>query len=163
MDGEGKTMTDEARIARLTAMARRVWPDEVAERVTPIVHDPGHYAQLRGRRIGMLVAIHGHPRALDALEAALLVLADPEAKTTTRESFGEAVAQAAAKLAQSSPDLDAKLREIVREPPAWVEQLAGEWEREADKIAGVPGVPRGEEPVFRHCAAELRERAKGNA
>lgn len=46
--------TDDARLQRLTELARKVWPD----------------AAIDFERIAM----HAHPRALDALEAALLVL-----------------------------------------------------------------------------------------
>lgn len=66
-------MNDDARIAKLTKLARRVWPD----RETGISTATGAEA-VDQRTDDLLVDIGQHPRALDALEAALLVLADEE-------------------------------------------------------------------------------------
>lgn len=116
-------MTDEARIARLTELARRVWPEAVAG----FTSDSSNYsvptAYVESTRNGSTEISIDHPRALDALEAALLVLAD--------------------------------------ETPAWVEQLAKEWECAAD----IHSPPNGEvswpvDRMRRDCARELRERAK---
>jgi uncharacterized protein YoaH (UPF0181 family) len=72
-------MTDEARIERLTELARRVWPMLINVRV---VRDPiGHEAAVLhdvlggGHSLSPQVLRISHPRALEALEAALLVLA----------------------------------------------------------------------------------------
>jgi hypothetical protein len=71
-------VTDEARIARLTELARRVWPQFENLRVvaTPIealvLFD---YGSEKRRDTSTLLHVP-HPRALDALEAALLVLSE---------------------------------------------------------------------------------------
>jgi hypothetical protein len=60
-------MTDDVRIAELTAMARRVWPGEgEATRVT----SDENMAHVWAERTKTAILIC-HPRALDALEAAL--------------------------------------------------------------------------------------------
>jgi hypothetical protein len=61
---------DDARIQRLTALAQKAWPDASEVRVQT---SPDGHAQVVAFR-GTGVAYLGHPRALDALEAALLVL-----------------------------------------------------------------------------------------
>lgn len=63
-------MTDEARIARLTELAQRVWPRAEAYEHGEIV-DVG-VQEARGYRLTLRI---WHPSALDALEAALRVLA----------------------------------------------------------------------------------------
>ena len=68
-------MNDDERIRRLTELARRVWPDRDAqifvasddeENTCVVLDEKGDWEQHLGTN---------HPRALDALEAALLVLA----------------------------------------------------------------------------------------
>lgn len=71
-------MTDEARIARLTELARRVWPGEVADNIPAVQQEAGHWVEVYGRRVSVLMSVRSSSRALDALEAALLVLADEE-------------------------------------------------------------------------------------
>lgn len=63
-------MTDEARVARLTELAQRVWPRAEAYEHGEIV-DVG-VLEARGYRLTLRI---WHPSALDALEAALRVLA----------------------------------------------------------------------------------------
>jgi hypothetical protein len=70
-------MTDDARLQRLTELARKVWPDGEADArasadpnecaACVVLHPDGEWQQA--------LAIMQHPRALDALEAALCVLA----------------------------------------------------------------------------------------
>ena len=67
-------MTDEARLARLTELARSVWGGGYAW----YDDDRASIAGVHTERMDSVIEIQ-HPRALDALEAALLVLAD-EAK-----------------------------------------------------------------------------------
>lgn len=68
-------MTDEARLKRLTELARRVWPE------AEVGPDYGIGGKQRGYSVKASMAAYSdgltawHPRALDALEAALLVLA----------------------------------------------------------------------------------------
>lgn len=70
-------MSDEERIARLTELAREVWPQESvpvdvvsSAAGARVIHDsPGNHHPLS-------LAFIAHPRALDALEAALLVLSE---------------------------------------------------------------------------------------
>lgn len=63
-------MSDDERIQRLTELARRVWPDEL---VIEIITDAEGVSVESDRCI--LCTVEQHERALDALEAALLVLA----------------------------------------------------------------------------------------
>jgi len=115
-------MTDDERIERLTELSRRVWPDAEIEADRNQAH-VGTSAEW-----GFAVSIK-HPRALEALEAALLVLAG--------------------------------------EPSPWVEQLASEWEVDADACERATpewgrsclSVAKG----LRQCARELRGRAKGES
>lgn len=120
-------MTDEARIARLTELAQRVWPDLLDVRVyADATHASVTFVYSPTTRAKGL-SIEGHPRALDALEAALLVLAG--------------------------------------DTPAWVEQLAGKWESDADACERAHpewgGACLYVAKNLRQVAAELRERAKG--
>ncbi len=70
-------MSEEERIARLTELARRVWPDVMHLRVVDNRQWRAAYV-CRGEDTDPQLCIEDHPRALDALEAALLVLAGEE-------------------------------------------------------------------------------------
>ena len=74
-------MTDEARIKRLTELARQAWPhDDVAVVIASVDVDDSLFVEVQRdeeEESYSLAGVH-HPRALDALEAALLVLADYE-------------------------------------------------------------------------------------
>ncbi len=128
-------MTDEARIKRLTELARRVWPDAAAAVVdgVPSVHEMTDY-------YGEYIHIARHPRALDALEAALLVLSGDLVLTGDERNL-------------MRPDIRRVIEANVEVGMAYtkllvdVEQLAGEWDRSGD-------------PAIKVCAAELRERAR---
>jgi hypothetical protein len=108
-------MDDEARIARLTALAKRVWDDDTASVYTDrnghasVTRELGVEPACKRYRVLML----DHPRALDMLEATLLVGA------------GDAPLVAAGQGAMS------KLAE-----PAWVQRLAREWESTAAQWRG---------------------------
>lgn len=126
------------RLARLTTMAQRVWPNAraVADGKGALLLDKD------GERWTARIAFENQPNALDALEAALLVLAG--------ESCADDVVRAlAAKLyAERDDTLDR------------VMQLADEWEasvadEEHQHYEG--GCPRC---AAEHYAAELRERAR---
>jgi len=124
-------MTDDARIARLTLLARRVWPD------TRVIAWPEHI-YVEDETPVQRASVFGHPRALDALEAALLVLAG--------ESAADDVVTLAAKL-HGGP-MRARMME-----------LATEWEASAHGRRDAHA--EDEAQVYFDCAAELRERAKG--
>lgn len=66
-------MSDDERIARCTELARRVWPEASVEFSCRMwcVDAPNNAHDA----VVEMLAVHDHPRALDALEAALLVLA----------------------------------------------------------------------------------------
>lgn len=64
--------SDDARIARLTELARKVWPDAAIDFEEG--HDLEVWTPAEGAWRCERIAMHAHPRALDALEAALLVL-----------------------------------------------------------------------------------------
>jgi hypothetical protein len=73
-------MSDVARIAMLTELARKAWPDHSRVQVE---HFPGRFALVNADGvIGLLAEIAQHPRALDALEAMLRVLADEPPPST---------------------------------------------------------------------------------
>jgi len=66
-------MSDDERIAKLTELAQRVWPDEPYGGAHVVAY--GDAAWVRVRPNTEHIKVLGHPRALDALEAALLALA----------------------------------------------------------------------------------------
>ena len=66
-------MSDEARIARLRELARRVWPDLVQLRVREIGPDIALSVETPAFHRAM-VSVPNYPRAFDALEAALLAM-----------------------------------------------------------------------------------------
>lgn len=177
-------MTDQARIERLTELAQRVWPDihvDVDTSATP--------CSTEGRRLGawvqqyfprpvgpvesgpVLLSVPEHPRALDALEAALLVLAgddpspaslaeipelSPDALSLGRGVVGRKLASMLPKdWRPTQAQCDAAQLALTGQVPAWVDELASEFEREAEQ----PYHPE-KRHALKHCAAELRERAK---
>lgn len=97
-------MTDDERIARLTELARQVWPghaDEIYASRDAVTSGRGH----------LLLAVDPeHPHCSDALEAALLVLV--HGRETVLRSL-------------------ARMGIAPREPPAWVEELAQRWEADS--------------------------------
>jgi len=147
-------MADE-RIKRLTELARRIWPQHAeALRITTDQHN----AQLWIGDVATLVWI-GHAQALDALEAALLVLTGEGPRERARAFFREA-----AEL--TGPEPHGMLAVGHDLPPAWVEELAREWLAEAERLNAKRSPGRWswyEELADRlvRCAAELRARAKG--
>ena len=67
-------MTDDARIARLTKLARKVW--QVPSSTPVVVEQPFSTSAEVWIGNDCVLRVSDHPRALDALEAALCVLAD---------------------------------------------------------------------------------------
>lgn len=157
-------MSDDERIARLTELARRVWPNAAVN----AWGDAAWVERHAGEYPCLSVA---HPRAHDALEAALLVLAHgretvvqtlsrmsapritPKHVAAAREHVGRLEELRAWYQVHIAPH-ENELAERTDEPPAWVEQLAQEWE------AFEPDVVPGQDGALRHCARELRKRAK---
>ena len=159
-------MTDEVRIARLTELARRVWPEATIE-------VRGDYWEIRHRHSSMKVdddyyqCVWTSPRqperAADALEAALLVLAgehgallqraivEVETRSDLRGAHAAEVALAVLRVAQGITNpltADVTFGEPVQ--PAWLEAWAKELEDPC-----MQGDMRPSE-----VARELRERAK---
>jgi hypothetical protein len=142
-------MSDDERITRLAELARRVWPDK--PRLAVKLHADSASATVQdgpkdGGWIDSLLLVEDHPRALDMLEAALLVGA------------GDAPLVAAGQGAMS------KLAE-----PAWVEPLAAAWEAESLRLGDryeqrytddAREEKLGEAYAYDTCAEQLRERAK---
>lgn len=142
-------VTDEARIARLTELARRVWPDERSAEI----RQPVGKAMCFGGSGYQLVGIGSHPRALDALEAALLVLA------------GETPRERAQAFFASLPDPPHGLLavgQVADEPPAWVEQLDDDADAELEAIARKIMHSQSERDAYAvldHYARSVRRRA----
>jgi hypothetical protein len=144
-------VTDEARLERLTELARRVWPDEAGMRIE---YDPDS-------RDGTNICVHDgysytlaelrHPRALDALEAALLVLAR-EGTVLTREQMDRSADMVATAV---------EYLEAAKQPLPWVESLASEWQARASARRERAPLAEGYiADTLDDCAAELRERAQ---
>lgn len=134
-------MTGTGRIQRLTELARRVWPERGPYLVDVVVDHLNASIWSRDAAGGDVerISIYCAHNALDALEAALLVLAGEAPLVAAGQG-------AVCKLAQ---------------PPAWVEQLASEWNTSAKEIRGVmPEATTWVARVLNDCAADLRGRAK---
>ena len=182
-------MTDNERIARLTELARRKYGPKaliiVREESVSVASDFGD----EGTGTEQLF-IRG-PHCLDALEAALLVLAG-EGRFVSDEQMERAanIVATAVEAHERHRDLDMDevehllvelditpevlrsptawremLRQYVaRETSAWVEQLAAEWERNAAVLNAEDGLyQHGGAARLRGAARQLRERAKGGA
>jgi hypothetical protein len=166
-------MTDEQRLARLTELARRVWPEASVEFSCRMwcVDAPNNAHDA----VVEMLAVHDHPRALDALETCLLVLADEErvpltADQVTRDALENCRRGREALLRRlqgtpvrsDGPDGDPvvrRLRNQFREARAAMEVLASEWEAQADEHAQEPQIyPHSH--LLRSCARELRARLK---
>jgi hypothetical protein len=148
-------MTDEARIARLTPLVRKVYgPDAVLHcYCEPVVA----WSVRRGEHI---VFICEGERSFDALEAALLVLAE-DAKVHPDGALRDAYL--------------AGVNAGYTEQTKWVEQLAAEWEAHANATVRftdenppvnsaaqlIAGAVLTLGDVYRRCARELRARARG--
>ena len=141
-------MSDDERIERLTALARRVpeWADSHASATCGSLPAGYDYAMVHtfhpGNFSNTPIKIV-HPRSLDALEAALLVLQPMVRDICDGEHEGPCPAWHDGEI------------------PAWVEQLAAKWEREAACLEDEQPHDRTEADWLRRHAAELRERAKG--
>lgn len=154
-------MTDEARIARLTEIARRVWQHSEEQ---PVTVECGLGACVRSGSRTALDVVATHDRALDALEAALLVLADEERIPLTERRVFEDRIEA---LERDRATLVRRYRDRELEQAAWVEDLAEEWSASAAECRAVPethGVVATASHLqagqLERCARELRERAK---
>lgn len=163
-------MDDNERIERLTELARRVYGnDAVVEPIERLTSDQrGWGVRTYGCSHMQVMGL----RALDALEAALLVMAakDPTAGEAPDDCYPlrrhlvqyAALVKVRADMAGKEllvVDLAAALaNRAVQRQTAWVEQLAAEWESFAERFrdSGWPGAD-----LWDRCAAELRERARG--
>jgi len=118
----GATMSDDERLARLTELARRVWPHARIEWDGDALCVLGPVQQANGRTVvAEHLRINPHPRAADALEAALLVLASGETWHGRMGELDECLRVLRAQYGIDPPH--------VLPPPAWVEQLAAEFRR----------------------------------
>ena len=136
-------MTDDERLARLTKLACVAYRNAGLTAVEHELHD-GHmgYEVLGDVEDGLMVFVRSHPRALDALEAALLVLAqEPSPEVEERHAKLVAVAD--------------KLSNLRR----WIEGFARELEQRAGRLDRSHAA-MGKAFALREVAAELRERAK---
>lgn len=145
-------MNDDERIARLTELARREYGPRAA--VYRRTWKDGEEAWIERSWDEAPCLSVEHPRALDALEAALLVLSS---------KYPGMMRLALADLSDRGKLSTAKVTLRSDEPPAWVEQLAAEWERASERpVASEPNLYDGTRmQTLEQCAAELRERAKG--
>ncbi len=161
-EDEERVVSEDERIARLTELARRVWTQRRNVRVTAS-EDAAFVMADVGSQSYPVISIP-HPRALDALEVALLVLADEvefRRKMPPREitAFGPTAIEYAD---------GGTLHIVADDTPAWVEKLAKEWDKTADDLHVMADKDLRHEPEHRaraesyaECAAELHERAKG--
>jgi len=143
-----------ARIEKMTELAQRVWPDERGVR---IIEEYGGYRVVSGVLVGeenVLVAIYHHPRALYALDATLLMLAD-DAKVVPDGALRDAYCQG--------------IVDALKIPPFWVDELWSHWtawatqhEMMAQETSDAVHIEqyRLRAEIFRQCATELRERAR---
>lgn len=163
-------MTDEARIARLTELARRVWGEHG-------IYDgangrPGSVAKSQGKLGGyhvlfmagdgsyMPIQIADHPRALDALEAALLVLAGELVLTGDERSLMRPDIR---RIVEANADLSLRYSQLLLD----IEQLASKFDAETERLRAQIKQPGNGELsemgmlTLAWCARELRECAKG--
>lgn len=177
-------MSDDERLAQLTKLARKAYRNAGLTAAEHEIHD-GHmgYEVLGDVEDGLMVFVWSHPRALDALEAALLVLAGEDRHRSTTE-YAQAMTERAERaeaellIARSSlgtPDVQAvidqadadltdevmrRIAEINSKPPAWVEAIASRMESQAaDFEATERDVGRLLAQQFRAYAAEMRARS----
>lgn len=145
-------MTDEARIARLTDLARSVWP---FYDVSVDADDDGSAAYVNNEPDAPPFIEICHPRALDALEAALLVLADEARIPLTADQVTRDALESCRR------DREA-LTKRIREERAAMEKLAEQWEAEA--LEPPPEACVHAHPPYllritlQECARELRAR-----
>jgi glycine/D-amino acid oxidase-like deaminating enzyme len=126
------TDDDDERLARLTELARRLWPDQGATVRWDAFYDVAKVVNERGTILFEMQ----HPRSLDALEAALLVLAgeDPLGKWARKLAedsvrAGDAAEAALAMRAdESRPVGILDMLAVYAQPHDWVEQLAAKME-----------------------------------
>ena len=183
-------MSNEERLARLTELARRVpgWKDAVVEYGRHVITVWGQGSEPGEQTL--LLTIRHAPSALDALEAALCVLAGDAlaedmlrslqswwerhavALRMTSRSVHHALGVAISALEQGKPfpTMQVLTGADAAEPPAWVDELATKWEQWAEDAQFVADDPvtgsfgqrsRVAASSLRECAAELRARAKG--
>lgn len=153
------------RIERLTQLAREVWPDRDEQMVIYEITGAAMIAYrsrfpcstVDGSEGERIVSYHtriDHPRALDALEAALLVLADHERVPLTPD----AVLRSKLQSAEQSRD---KLRDAYAGLMLRLAKLAEKWLAEGAQAASLGGAS---DPVIRDVLRaavwELREALK---
>lgn len=166
-------VTDDERIARLIELAQKVWPSAGEVGLSDL--NPGEVilAKYLPEWTPLLTLQCDHPRALDALEAALLVLAGDTVVNAliARSSLGAGLhamqTDPEAELERIDAELTNEVMDAIRDantmPPAWVEALASDWESSYRMLrenypehAGLTLIAH----CLRDLAAELRKRAK---
>jgi hypothetical protein len=164
------TTDDPDRLARLTELACSVWPGSRVTYQTAWVR-PGSYASVVSPDGDEWLACE-HARPLDALEAALLVLAgeletgDADAAFKAlidRSSLGtDEVKQACARTPPEVVDEILRRLKALAKVPAWAEELAQRWDAQAGHPSALQHNRKAAaRHIWRQCAAELRARAKG--
>jgi phospholipase C len=169
-------VSDDERIERLTQLARRV-PEWASWRIEVFGDEHTAYVTAIGEGEREVVAIQHAPsaRALDALEAALLVLAGDTPLVAAGQGAMSVLATpilpvdeiADREVAALQAEGERRRQEVRKacegvmgmqlSALAWVDQLAAEWEASAPDAGEYPIARR----LLNDCAAELRERAKG--
>lgn len=98
------------RIERFTALARRAWP---AKEIEVVAHDPT-YAFVDHSGEGFLVDIGPHPLALDALQAALCVLAgEPTPMEARLLALAEEATSGAREARETADEANAVARQAI--------------------------------------------------
>jgi hypothetical protein len=156
-------MSDDERLLRLTELARRVWPDGKYVRELGVYVAPnGQRARVVNHAAGFdLLDVKRHPRSLDALEAALLVLTGDVTIRGVRGAVLVPMLPIDRDAERIVDGLVAQSQTGQRTPlvPAWAEELAVEWEARAARMLREGGAEEVASEVML-CAAKLRERAK---
>jgi hypothetical protein len=129
-------MTDDARIERLTALARKAWP----KAAITVYDDSAHVHSTPGDEgTAKSYGFIEHPRALDALEAALETLADEvhladgsDGKSAHPKTLSECwrLIEAMDRELLEAHENELRLSRELAKPQPWAVDLAAKWQRE---------------------------------
>jgi hypothetical protein len=129
-------MSDDEQLVRLTALARRVWPELGAEVRWDALYDIAKVVNYRS----VILYESQHPRGLEALEAALRVLAGEESQAEREAAFYQALAKQNARAERDAEKCVAALEDkLMRVRAALVEHSPS---KALDILDGDDGIDR---------------------